>query len=74
MKKTIVVTGGAGFIGSTFIIHMLQNSASFRDAKIINLADYDINFGKLRLYGENTNISTNGIAKPSTIAFDHIEA
>ena len=37
MKKTILVTGGAGFIGSNFIIHMLQNSASFREAKIINL-------------------------------------
>ena len=44
------------------------------NAKTIDLADYNTNFGKLRLYGENTNISTNGIVKPSTIAFDHIEA
>ena len=42
--------------------------------EIIDLADYDANFGKLRLYGENTNIYTNGIAKPSVITFDHIEA
>ena len=43
------------------------------NAKIIELQDYDVNFGKLRLYGENTNISTNGIAKPTAITFDHLE-
>ncbi len=41
--------------------------------EVIDLADYDINFGKLRLYGENTNIYTNGIVKPTAITFDHIE-
>ena len=43
------------------------------DAITIDLADYNTNFGKLRLYGENTNIYTNGIAKPTAITFDHIE-
>lgn len=32
--KTYLVTGGAGFIGSNFIIYMLKN---FKDIKIINL-------------------------------------
>ena len=33
--KTILVTGGAGFIGSNFIHFMLQN---YKSCKIINLA------------------------------------
>ena len=44
------------------------------NAKIIDFTDYDTNFGKLRLYGENTTIYIDGIAKPTTITFDHIEA
>ncbi len=34
MKKTYLVTGGAGFIGANFIIHMLTNH---KDINIINL-------------------------------------
>ena len=34
MKKTIIVTGGAGFIGSNFVFHML---GSYPDYRIICL-------------------------------------
>ena len=30
MKKTIIVTGGAGFIGSNFIFHMLKKYPDYR--------------------------------------------
>lgn len=30
MKKTVIVTGGAGFIGSNFIFHMLGKYADYR--------------------------------------------
>jgi dTDP-glucose 4,6-dehydratase len=33
-NNTILVTGGAGFIGSNFIIHLLEEQ---KDIKIINL-------------------------------------
>ena len=32
MKKTVIVTGGAGFIGSNFIYHMLD---TYPDYKIV---------------------------------------
>ena len=30
MKKTIIVTGGAGFIGSNFVFHMLDKYPEYR--------------------------------------------
>ena len=30
MKKTIIVTGGAGFIGSNFVFHMLGKYSDYR--------------------------------------------
>ena len=30
MKKTIIVTGGAGFIGSNFVFHMLGKYPEYR--------------------------------------------
>ena len=30
MKKTVIVTGGAGFIGSNFIFHMLERYPDYR--------------------------------------------
>ena len=30
MKKTVIVTGGAGFIGSNFVFHMLDKYSDYR--------------------------------------------
>ena len=34
MSKTILITGGAGFIGSNFVVHFLEN---YKDVKVVNL-------------------------------------
>ena len=53
MKKTILVTGGAGFIGSTVIRHILDNS----NFKVINIdkLTYASNLSSLKKYEKNKN-------------------
>jgi dTDP-glucose 4,6-dehydratase len=46
-KKTILITGGAGFIGSNFIVHLLENE---QDISIVNI-------DKLTYAGELSNLS-----------------
>jgi dTDP-glucose 4,6-dehydratase len=48
MTKTYLITGGAGFIGATFILHLLENTTT--DIKIINLdaLTYAANLENLR--------------------------
>lgn len=57
MKKTFLVTGGAGFIGSNFIIHMLQKSSNCGEVKIVNLdkLTYAGNLENLKLVETNSN-------------------
>jgi dTDP-glucose 4,6-dehydratase len=53
MKKTILVTGGAGFIGSAVIRHILDNS----NFKVINIdkLTYASNLSSLKKYEKNKN-------------------
>lgn len=48
MTKTYLITGGAGFIGATFILHLLENTTT--DIKVINLdaLTYAANLENLR--------------------------
>ena len=53
MKKTILITGGAGFIGSAVIRYILNNS----NFKIINIdkLTYASNLSSLKNYEKNKN-------------------
>ncbi len=55
--NTLLITGGAGFIGSNFIVHLLEN---FQDISIVNL-------DKLTYAGELSNLTE--IAKNSRYHF-----
>lgn len=55
--KTLLITGGAGFIGSNFIVYLLEN---FQDISIVNL-------DKLTYAGELSNLTE--IAKNSRYQF-----
>lgn len=54
MKKTIVVTGGAGFIGSNFIYHMLKKYPDYRIV-CVDCLTYAGNLSTLKKALENPN-------------------
>lgn len=54
MKKTIVVTGGAGFIGSNFIYHMLKKYPDYRII-CVDCLTYAGNLSTLKRALENPN-------------------
>ena len=54
MKKTIVVTGGAGFIGSNFVYHMLKKYPDYRIV-CVDCLTYAGNLSTLKRALENPN-------------------
>ncbi len=54
MKKTIIVTGGAGFIGSNFIYHMLKKYPDYRIV-CVDCLTYAGNLSTLKKALENPN-------------------
>lgn len=54
MKKTIVVTGGAGFIGSNFVYHMLKKYPDYRIV-CVDCLTYAGNLSTLKKALENPN-------------------
>lgn len=54
MKKTIIVTGGAGFIGSNFIFHMLEKYPTYRIVCLDKLT-YAGNLSTLKSVLDNQN-------------------
>ena len=54
MKKTIIVTGGAGFIGSNFVFHMLNKYPEYRIVCLDKLT-YAGNLSTLQPVMQNEN-------------------